>query len=59
MDANSALNVLEQRSADRADGVLVAVETPDRVSRVLAVSVLRDYGAHLVASRANFTPNKN
>jgi hypothetical protein len=59
MDANSAVCALEQRSADRPDGVLVAVDTPDHVSRVLAVSVLRDYGANIVTSKANFTPNKN
>jgi hypothetical protein len=38
----------ERRSANRPAGILVAVETPDRVSRALAVSVLRQHGARII-----------
>jgi hypothetical protein len=49
----------ERRSSDRPAGILVAVETPDRVSRALAVSVLRQHGARIIESDEDALPDKN
>lgn len=46
----------ERRSSNRPAGILVAVETPDRVSRALAVSVLLEHGARIIENDTGSLP---
>jgi hypothetical protein len=47
----------ERRGSDRPRGILVAVETPDSVSRALAVRVLCEHGALVVERDASRWPD--
>jgi len=49
----------ERRSSNRPAGIVVSVETPNRVSRALAVSVLREHGARIVERIAGSPPDEN
>jgi len=47
----------ERRSSNRPAGILVAVETPNRVSQALAVNVFLEHGARIVESDAGRSPD--
>jgi hypothetical protein len=49
----------ERRSSDRPAGILVAVETPNRVSRYLTVSIFCEHGARIVENDAGCSRDKN